>query len=76
MRWEVGRAREFLLAGRPLLCLVGRRLRFELDLTIRGGLGILRKIERAKYDVLARRPALGNADKLGILLSAAMRRSI
>jgi hydroxysqualene synthase len=76
MRWEVGRAREFLVSGLPLLGLVGRRLRFELDLTIRGGSGILRKIECANYDVLSRRPTLGAGDKLGVFLGAAMRRSI
>jgi squalene synthase HpnC len=68
MQCEVNRAREFLTSGAPLLPLVDRRLRFELVLTIRGGLGILRKIEVSGYDVYARRPALTLGDKLAILL--------
>jgi squalene synthase HpnC len=76
MRWEVERARAYLISGTPLLPLVDRRLRFELDLTIRGGLGILRKMETGGYNVYARRPALTLGDKLGILLKAAFQQRL
>jgi squalene synthase HpnC len=75
MKFQVARAREFLLAGLPLLGMVGLRLRCELAPTIRGGLGILRRIEAAGYDVYHQRPALRTADKVGILLDAVFGRA-
>jgi squalene synthase HpnC len=76
MQWEVKKARDLLTSGAPLVALVDRRLRFELALTIRGGLGILRKIEGIGYELYARRPTLSVGDKLAILLKAAVRRSL
>lgn len=75
MRFEAERARACLLAGMPLPGLVGMRLRWELALTIRGGLAILRRIENLEFDVLHHRPALRTADKLGLVIDALLNRA-
>ena len=73
LMFEVERAEGLLNGGVPLLKRIrNRRLRFELALTIRGGLAILRKIRSAGFDVLRSRPGLSTADKLSILFSAAV----
>ena len=55
---QVDRARAFLTGGAPLIGLAPRTLRFELALTVRGGLGILRAVERLGPQVMGRRPTL------------------
>ena len=75
MMFEVQRARELLIGGMPLPRNVGFRLQCELALTIRGGLGILRRIEAMGYDVLHHRPSLRTLDKGRIVLEALLHRS-
>jgi len=76
LAFEVERAREYLLNGIPLLDLVSSaRLRFELSLTIRGGLAILEAVRAIGYDVIHRRPSLSTMHKAGILLRTLLRRS-
>ncbi len=67
---EVDRADKFLLAGRPLTDRVGRDLRLEVELFIRGGRAILQAIRRIDYDVWSRRPIVGKLTKLRLFLSA------
>jgi squalene synthase HpnC len=72
MKFEVDRAREFLLAGRPLLKSVqGRRLRLDLELFLAGGLKILDEIESIGYRVWDRRPTVTKAAKIRLLLKSA-----
>jgi squalene synthase HpnC len=68
MAFEVARARELFAAGAALKDRVARRLRIDLELFTRGGLEILRLIERADYDVLTRRPALSRGRKAALIL--------
>jgi squalene synthase HpnC len=68
MAFEVARARELFAAGAALKDQVARRLRIDLELFTRGGLEILRLIERAGYDVLTRRPALSRGRKAALIL--------
>jgi squalene synthase HpnC len=68
MALEVGRAREFFERGRPLLPLMPRAVRPDIELFLRGGQAILRKIERAHYNVLQARPRLSKWDKASLLL--------
>lgn len=76
LAFEVERAREYVLNGVPLLDLVSSaRLRFELSLTIRGGLAILEAVRATGYDVIHRRPSLSALNKAGILLRTFLRRS-
>jgi squalene synthase HpnC len=68
MAFEVARARELFAEGAALKDQVARRLRIDLELFTRGGLEILRLIERAGYDVLTRRPALSRGRKAALIL--------
>jgi squalene synthase HpnC len=63
MRCEVEYARGLFEEGLPLIGLVSRDLALDLDLFSRGGLEILRAIERRDYDVLSARPAISKSTK-------------
>lgn len=56
MRFEVDRARQQLLAGKPLVPTLPSRLQVPVDLFIEGGLAILRNIEQLDYNVWRHRP--------------------
>ena len=56
------RTRALFDHGRPLCDAVGGRLRYELRATWLGGVRILDRLERARFDVVASRPRLGPAD--------------
>jgi phytoene/squalene synthetase len=62
MRFQVDRAREYLLAGRPLVNHVPIRLQIDVDLFIRGGLRILEQIEAIDYRVWETRPVIAKRD--------------
>jgi squalene synthase HpnC len=70
MQHEVDYARNLFLAGLPLIGRVGWDLALDLDLFSRGGLEILRAIERRDYDVLSARPAISKPTKLALALRA------
>ncbi len=70
MQLEVDRARNLLSAGSPLLKQTPPALRFELALTIQGGMRILEKIHNAGYDVFQPRPVISFSEKISILLKA------
>jgi squalene synthase HpnC len=70
MREIVERARELFLEGWPLAGMVDRRLSLDLDLFHRGGMQVLRKIERCDYNVLAKRPAISKVERAVLLLRA------
>jgi len=70
MRIQVARARNFLVAGAPLVREGPREIRFELALTVRGGLAILRRVEGIGYDVLRQRPVIPLLEKARIVATA------
>jgi squalene synthase HpnC len=70
LRHEVDFARSLFEQGLPLIGRVNRALALDLDLFSRGGLEILRAIERRNYDVLSGRPAISKTTKLGLALRA------
>ncbi|MGC9157777.1 MAG: squalene synthase HpnC [Terracidiphilus sp.] len=70
LRHEVEYARTLFRQGLPLLARVNRALAIDLDLFSRGGMEILRAIERRDYDVLSGRPAISKGAKLALLLRA------
>lgn len=70
MRYEVDYARSLFDEGLPLIGRVNRDLALDLDLFSRGGLEILRAIERQDYDVLSARPAISKRTKLSLALRA------
>ena len=70
MRYEVDCTRRMFHAGLPLIGRVDRELALDLDLFSRGGLEILRVIERQDYNVLRSRPAISRSRKVALLLRA------
>lgn len=70
MRYEVGFARDMMLAGAPLATRIPGRFGLELCCVVHGGLRILELIERVDYDVFRRRPKLGKADAAIVLARA------
>jgi squalene synthase HpnC len=74
MRFEVDRTRDLFYRGFPLIERLPPPLRPDVELFVRGGLGILRKIERGGYNVWARRPVLAKWEKGVFLLGALYRR--
>jgi squalene synthase HpnC len=70
LRYEVDYTRGMFEDGLPLIGRVQRDLALDLDLFSRGGLEILRAIERRDYDVLSGRPAIGKITKLQLALRA------
>lgn len=68
MQFEVERARRLFSQGLPLLYMVPKRLRLDLELFTRGGEEILNLIEAQGYDVLTTRPALSKGRKVGLIL--------
>jgi squalene synthase HpnC len=70
MRCEVDYTRGLFEEGLPLIGMVRRDLAVDLDLFSRGGLEILRAIERQSYDVLSARPAISKSAKAKLALWA------
>jgi len=73
MREIVEKARKLFHEGLRLTETVDRRLALDLDLFSRGGIRVLDKIEQCGYDVLAARPAISKAERVGLLLSSLAR---
>ena len=73
MKFEVARAREWFRQGLPLVEKVDWELATDIELFSRGGLEILRAIERQDYAVLGRRPAISKMRKLALVVGAALR---
>lgn len=67
---EVDRAQSFLELGWPLVSLVPRELKLDVQLFLRGGLATLDAIRRVDYDVLATRPTISKWHKFQLLLLA------
>jgi squalene synthase HpnC len=70
MQQQVEYAREMFGRGGRLIGMVDRELAVDLDLFTRGGLEILRAIERRQYDVLSARPTISKRRKALLLLRA------
>ena len=69
-RHEVDYTRAMFERGLPLIGRVQRDLALDLDLFSRGGLEILRAIERRDCDVLSARPAISKTTKIRLALRA------
>jgi phytoene synthase len=70
MMHQVRRTRELLLDGSDLVRRTVPALRFELAVTVRGGLAILALIEKMGYDTLHARPVLSGRNKALMVLAA------
>jgi squalene synthase HpnC len=74
MRFEVERTRQLFARGMPLLHRIPDDVRVDIELFIRGGQAILRKIEQCQYNVWETRPVLTRWEKTGLLASACLGR--
>ena len=70
LRFEVERTHDLFQRGLPLVEQMPGILKVDIDLFVRGGLAILRKIEANGYDVWTRRPVLTKWEKASLLLGA------
>jgi squalene synthase HpnC len=73
MREAVEVAHKLFLEGLPLVKMVNRRLALDLELFSRGGMRVLKKIEQQNYNVLAARPKVSKADRIGLVAHALLR---
>jgi phytoene/squalene synthetase len=71
LRDVAGRTRAMFREGRPLVDNVRGRLRYELRATWLGGMRILDKLQRRRYNALVHRPTLGWLDAGRIAFGAA-----
>jgi squalene synthase HpnC len=74
LRFEVDRTRDLFYRGLPLLDRVAEEFRPDIELFIRGGLAILRKIERCRYNVWVARPALAKWEKAALITGLLLRK--
>ena len=72
MRFEVARARQWFQQGWTLVGRVDRELAVDIELFSRGGQEILKAIERQRYAVLGRRPAISKTRKLALVARAGL----
>lgn len=72
LRFECERAYALFDAGRPLVGMVDKRLRLDIEMFTRGGLEVLRRIEAQGYDVLSRRPAIPKRRQVAMLAGRAV----
>lgn len=72
MQFEVNRAREFLVAGRPLVHEMPGRMRIDVDLFLRGGLKILERIESIDCRVWEKRPVVRKRDVAGMTVKSVL----
>ncbi len=73
MQFEVLRARDYLLAGLPLVEQLPGRLQVDVDLFACGGLKILERVETIGYRVWETRPVVTKRDAAGLLLRCGAR---
>jgi squalene synthase HpnC len=73
MQFEVERAKEFLLAGWPLVEGLPGRLQIDIELFVRGGLKILERIERNGYRVWDERPVVTKGDVASLFVRSVCR---
>lgn len=67
MRERTAQTRALLVSGAPLAWRLPGRIGLELRLVVHGGLRILERLDQVGYDMFARRPTLGTADRLLLL---------
>jgi squalene synthase HpnC/squalene synthase HpnD len=67
MKYLIARTRALFAEGLPLTKMVDGRLRIDLEMFSRGGLGVLDAIEARGYDTLHHRPAIGKSKQVRLL---------
>jgi squalene synthase HpnC len=67
MKFEVDRTRQLFDEGIALCGLVDKKVRLDIEMFNRGGLEVLRLIEKQGYDVLTRRPSVSKGRQFALL---------
>lgn len=75
LEFEVERAADYLRRGQPLIQMIAPSLQLDVELFAAGGLALCQAIRQQNFDVLHRRPTVGKAKKLQLLLSCWLRRT-
>lgn len=73
MREAVDYAQMLFEQGLPLVKMLDRRLSLDIDLFSRGGMRVLEKIRRQRYDVLSRRPSISKTERVALLVGSLSR---
>ncbi len=73
MKEAVEKADALFKQGLPLIKMVNRRLSLDLELFSRGGLRVLKRIEKQNYNVLAARPTVSKVDRVALVAHALLR---
>ena len=73
MKFQVDRARQWLLEGLPLVDQLPGKLQVDIDLFAHGGLKILQRIEGLNYRVWTQRPKVTKGDAVQMLIGALWR---
>lgn len=71
MQFQIDRTREMMQNGAPLGSVLTGRIGLEMRLIIAGGMRILKKLEKSRFDVYKERPVLRPHDWLIMLLNSA-----
>jgi squalene synthase HpnC len=74
MGYLAERTRDLFYRGYPLIERMPPHYQADVELFLRGGLAILRKIERLRYNVWRRRPVLGKTEKAALMGYLLLRR--
>ncbi len=73
IKFNVNRAADLMNQGKPLIKYLKGRLAIEIKWTVLGGLEILKKIEKADYNVMAIRPKISKFDYSKIFLKSLLK---
>ena len=72
MQFQIDRTSGYFSKGLKLLDYISGKSRIEIAMFNLGGLGILEKIKKRKYNVFLDRPKLSRTDKTGLLLKSVL----
>ena len=72
MQFQIDRTSGYFSKGLELLDYISGKSRIEIAMFNLGGLGILEKIKKRKYNVFLGRPKLSRTDKTGLLLKSVL----
>lgn len=70
LKFEVDRARALFNEGKALLATLDGRAKFDVRLFRLGGMALLDAIEKADYNVYAKRPTISKSGKMALMVAA------
>lgn len=73
MKEAVDCAQGLFEQGLPLVKMLDKRLALDVDLFSRGGMKVLDKIRRQRYDVLSKRPSISKTERAALLIRSLAR---